>query len=141
MAAAKNDKSKDVGGEKSSAPAPEAPKADEPKASEPSEAELEELTAPRSTFHVPGPGAVMAGGEMHKPGAALELTASEAKALGASVKAGPPPKKRSGPAEAGRYRITGPGSICQGGKFRGPGYELDLSAAEAKAFSDRIEPA
>ena len=143
MAAAKNDKGKDAG-EKSSAPAPEASKPEDPKADkgkdEPSEAELEELTAPRSTFHVRGPGAVRYKGKAHAPGSALELTEREAKGLGDAVAPGPPPKPRRAPDTAGRYRITGPGSICQAKRFHGPGSEVELSAAEAKAFADRIEP-
>lgn len=39
------------------------------------------------------------------------------------------------------YRVSGPGSICLGGRFYGPGEEIVLSRADAQAFNDRIKPA
>lgn len=95
------------------------------------------------TFHVVGPGSVTRGKTQVKPGQALELTADEAKELGAAVAKGaapvakPDPEKRQG----GKYRIVGPGTVWNRGSERQIGEVIELSADDARLLGDTIEQA
>jgi hypothetical protein len=105
------------------------------------EAEAKAKAAARKPFHVVGPGSVLFGGEGYPAGSLLELTAEEAAGLGEAVAAGKPkPAPRAIEKRvAGRYRVAGPGLVQWGGRPREKGFELDLSAEEARSLGAAVE--
>ncbi len=94
----------------------------------------------KSEYHVVGPGSALVDGSMVPPGETVLLSQEAAKALGKSVRGGPPRREAIGERGAGKYRVVGPGSVCVGGKFRAPGEAVQLSAEDARSFGAVVSP-
>lgn len=95
----------------------------------------------KSEFHVVGPSSAYVDGEMVPPGKVILLTEEAAKALGKAVRRGRPRFEDYSKRETGSFVVVGPGSVCVGGKFQGPGSVIRLSGEDARKFGGLVKPA
>lgn len=94
---------------------------------------------PSGSYWVKGPGSILVEGELHAPGAKVELSAALATGLRQQISSTPPVERSElSSRKAGTYRIVGPGAVCVGGEFLTEG-TVELTEEEARSII-QVEP-
>lgn len=98
----------------------------------------------RKPFHVVSQGAVMFNGDRYDHEDPILLTEAEAADLGpetvAPGNAAPKPREIS-KRKAGKYKVSGPGSVYKDGRHRQAGEELELDEADARSLGEAVTEA